>query len=101
MDEAIFQEFKGTGNLEIVLDPVLADHRVWPAMDIVASRTRREELLLTAGELHSATAIRRALSGMSPLEAMQRLTTQLGRFETNAALVEVVRSAASHPADSR
>ena len=92
MDEAIFQEFMGTGNMEIVLDPMLADRSIWPAMDILASRTRREELLLAPKELRAATLIRRTLAQSSKMDAMQRLTEQLARFKTNDTLIQLIDS---------
>jgi transcription termination factor Rho len=83
MDDLIFQEFKGTGNMELVLDRRLADRRVWPAIDISQSGTRREELLLPAETLHAVTMLRRTLNSMNPVDAMEQLTKQLGRFKTN------------------
>ena len=83
MDELIFQEFKGTGNSELVLDRKIAEQRFWPAVDINASGTRREELLLTPKDLEAITRLRRALSGAPPVEALQRLLTGLSKFKTN------------------
>ena len=83
MDELIFQEFKGTGNSELVLDRKVAEQRYWPAVDINASGTRREELLLPPKDLEAITRLRRALSGAPPIEAIQRLLTGLGKFKTN------------------
>ena len=76
MDELIFQEFKGTGNMELVLDRKLADRRVWPAIDIEQSGTRREEKLLPPETLHAVTMLRRTLSTMHHVDAMEQLTTQ-------------------------
>ncbi len=90
MDELIFQEFKGTGNMELVLDRKLADRRVWPAMDITQSGTRREELLHDAPTLHSVTLLRRTLTTMNPVEAMEQLTRQLGRFPSNAEFLRLI-----------
>ncbi len=90
MDELIFQEFKGTGNMELVLDRKLADRRVWPAIDISQSGTRREELLLQPDTLHAVTMLRRTLSSMHPIEAMEQLTRQLGRFKTNAEFITLI-----------
>ncbi len=70
MDELIFQEFKGTGNMELVLDRKLADRRVWPAIDISQSGTRREEKLLEPDTLHAVTMLRRTLSTMHHIDAM-------------------------------
>ncbi len=90
MDELIFQEFKGTGNMELVLDRKLADRRIWPAMDITQSGTRREELLLEAEKLHAITMLRRTLTSMHHVEAMEQLTKQLGRFKTNEEFVKLI-----------
>jgi transcription termination factor Rho len=90
MDELIFQEFKGTGNMELVLDRKLADRRVWPSIDITQSGTRREELLLDADTLHAVTMLRRTLTSMHPVEAMEQLTKQLGRFKTNAEFIKLI-----------
>ena len=83
MDELIFQEFKGTGNSELVLDRKIAEQRFWPAVDINASGTRREELLLAPKDLEAITRLRRALSGAPPIEALQRLLTGMSKFKTN------------------
>ena len=93
MDDAIFQEFKGTGNMELVLDRKLAERRVWPAIDVTQSGTRREELLLDPETLHAVTMLRRTLSSMHPVDAMEQLTKQLGRFKTNAEFVKLISSA--------
>ena len=90
MDDLIFQEFKGTGNMELVLDRRLADRRVWPAIDISQSGTRREELLLSPESLHAITMLRRTLTSMHPVEAMEQLTKQLGRFPTNAEFIKLI-----------
>ena len=90
MDELIFQEFKGTGNMELVLDRKLADRRVFPAIDITQSGTRREELLLPAENLNAVVALRRTLTSMNPVDAMEQLTKQLGRFKTNAEFIKLI-----------
>lgn len=84
MDELIFQEFKGTGNMELVLDRRLADRRVWPAIDVSKSGTRREEKLLPPETLRAVNMLRRALTPMNPIEAMEQLTNNLARCDTNA-----------------
>ncbi len=84
MDEIIFQEFKGTGNMEVVLDRRLADRRVWPAIDIQQSGTRKEERLLDAETLARVTLLRRTLADMKPAEAMEALIRQLSKSPTNA-----------------
>ena len=88
MDELIFQEFKGTGNMEVVLDRKLSDRRVWPAIDIQQSGTRKEELLLDPETLARVTLLRRSLSGMKPAEAMESLVPQLAKYPSNAAFLE-------------
>ena len=90
MDELIFQEFKGTGNMELVLDRKLADRRVWPSIDINQSGTRREELLLDPERLHAVTMLRRTLSSIPHVEAMEQLTKQLGRFDTNDEFIQLI-----------
>jgi transcription termination factor Rho len=90
MDELIFQEFKGTGNMELVLDRKLADRRVWPAIDITQSGTRREELLLAPDTLHAVTMLRRTLTSMHHVEAMEQLVKQLGRFKTNDEFIKLI-----------
>jgi transcription termination factor Rho len=90
MDDVIFQEFKGTGNLEIVLDRKLADHRIWPAIDISQSGSRKEERLLDAAELSAMRILRRSLASMEPREAIESLLARLGKFETNSQLVAAI-----------
>jgi transcription termination factor Rho len=90
MDELIFQEFKGTGNMELVLDRKLADRRVWPAIDISQSGTRREELLLAPDTLSAVTMLRRTLTTMHHVEAMEQLTRQLERFKTNDEFIKLI-----------
>ena len=93
MDEAIFQEFKGTGNMELVLDRKLADRRVWPSIDISQSGTRREELLHDEETYEAVTMLRRTLSSMHPCDAMEQLTKQLGRFESNDEFIKLISGA--------
>ena len=83
MDEVIFEEFKGTGNMEIVLDRKLADRRIFPAMDINRSGTRKEELLLTAPELNRVWILRKLLSTMNPADAMDFLKSKMKGTRTN------------------
>ena len=87
MDDLIFQEFKGTGNMEVVLSRQLAERRAWPAIDIVASGTRKEERLLGAEDLRRITLLRRTLADMKPVEAMEGLARQLGKSPTNEAFL--------------
>jgi transcription termination factor Rho len=93
MDELIFQEFKGTGNMELVLDRKLSDRRVWPAIDITQSGTRREELLHDPDTLHAVTMLRRTLTSMHHVDAMEQLTKQLGRFKTNDEFIKLISGA--------
>lgn len=93
MDELIFQEFKGTGNMELVLDRKLADRRIWPAIDINQSGTRREELLHHPDVLRAVTMLRRTLSTMNPVDAMEQLTRQLEKYKTNAEFLHLIASA--------
>ena len=93
MDELIFQEFKGTGNMELVLDRKLADRRVWPSIDIEQSGTRREEKLLSAETLHATTMLRRTLSSMHHVDAMEQLTSKLGKFKSNDEFILLIQGA--------
>ena len=90
MDELIFQEFKGTGNMELVLDRKLADRRIWPAIDISQSGTRREEKLLSPEVLHAVTMLRRTLATMHPVDAMEQLTAKLAKFKSNREFIELI-----------
>jgi transcription termination factor Rho len=92
MDELIFQEFKGTGNMELVLDRKLADRRVWPAIDISQSGTRREEKLLDPDTLHAVNMLRRTLSSMHHVDAMEQLTKQLAKFKSNREFISLIAS---------
>jgi transcription termination factor Rho len=84
MDEVIFEEFKGTGNSELHLDRRLVEKRVYPSIEINASGTRREELLLDPKELELVYRLRRVLSDMNPVEAMELLKSRLEKTKTNA-----------------
>jgi len=92
MDELIFQEFKGTGNMELVLDRKLSDRRVWPSMDISQSGTRREEKLLDANTLHAVGMLRRTLSSMQHVDAMEQLIKQLAKFKSNREFISLIAS---------
>ncbi|MBC7353915.1 MAG: transcription termination factor Rho [Thermogutta sp.] len=98
MDELIFQEFKGTGNMELVLDRRLADRRIWPAIDITQSGTRREEKLLPPEYLKAVTILRRMLSTMNPVEAMEQLTQKLAKYKSNQEFIELIAGAQAHAA---
>ena len=84
MDEVIFEEFKGTGNLEIVLDRRLVDKRIWPAIDINRSGTRKEEMLMDPEEHRRVCILRRVLNDMNPPDAMELLVGRLQKTKTNA-----------------
>ncbi len=92
MDTVIFEEFKGTGNLEIVLDRTLVDKRIWPAIDINASGTRREEMLLDPEEHRRVSLLRRVLAESTPADAMERLVTLLRKSKTNAEFLMNMKS---------
>ena len=92
MDEVIFEEFKGTGNCEIVLDRKLSDRRVYPAIDISRSGTRKEELLTDKEELQRIWILRKVLHQMSPVDAMEFLLDKLGKFKNNKAFLEAMSS---------
>jgi transcription termination factor Rho len=84
MDEVIFEEFKGTGNMELHLDRRLVDKRVWPAIDINRSGTRKEEMLMHPDEVERVRMLRRVLADMHPVEAMELVTTRLKKSKSNA-----------------
>ncbi len=88
MDEVIFEEFKGTGNMEIVLDRKLSDKRVFPAIDIQKSGTRKEELLIAKEELQRIWVLRRVINPLSPVEAMELLTDKLAKVKVNAEFLQ-------------
>jgi transcription termination factor Rho len=92
MDQVIFEEFKGTGNSELVLDRKLADRRIFPAIDINRSGTRKEELLLTPEMLQRIWILRKFLSELNPVEAMEFLITKLADTKTNKKFLESMNS---------
>ena len=83
MDDIIFEEFKGTGNMEIHLDRKLVDRRVFPAINIDASGTRKEELLMSKEQLNKVWILRKILNQMSPVEAMELLIDKMGKSKAN------------------
>jgi len=99
MDELIFQEFKGTGNMELVLDRKLADRRIWPSIDITQSGTRREEKLLPPETLHAVTMLRRTLSSMHHVDAMEQLTAKLAKFKSNQDFINLISGAQAQVVD--
>jgi transcription termination factor Rho len=92
MDEIIFEEFKGTGNMEVNLDRKLSDRRVFPAIDILRSGTRREELLIKDADLQRIWLLRKILSELNPVEAMEFLLEKLRRTENNRDFIESMNS---------
>ncbi|HRR41973.1 MAG TPA: transcription termination factor Rho, partial [Syntrophales bacterium] len=83
MDEVIFEEFKGTGNMELHLDRRIADRRVFPAFDLVRSGTRKEELLIPKENLNRIWILRRLLQEMNPIDAMEFIVDKIRKTETN------------------
>jgi transcription termination factor Rho len=93
MDEVIFEEFKGTGNMELHLDRRLVDKRVWPSIDVNASGTRKEELLATPDELRMTYILRKVLSDMNPVEAMELLVSRMSRTKGNGEFLKTLNLA--------
>lgn len=83
MDQVIFEEFKGTGNMELVLDRSISDMRLYPAIDLIRSGTRREELLLTSNEINRMYVLRKYLKSISPIQGIETLRKQMGTTKTN------------------
>ena len=92
MDQVIFEEFKGTGNMEIVLSRELASHRIFPAIDIAKSSTRREELLIEAKDLEPIRQLRRAFTNLKPLEGTEKLLSLLKAHPSNTELLALFAS---------
>jgi transcription termination factor Rho len=90
MDEVIFEEFKGTGNMEIVLDRRLAERRIWPAIDIHLSGTRKEELLLPPHILHRVWLLRKVLAPLSPVECMEFLIEKMKDTKSNEEFLSIM-----------
>ncbi|MCD8379605.1 MAG: transcription termination factor Rho [Lachnospiraceae bacterium] len=91
MDDVVYEEFKGTGNMEIILDRKLSEKRIFPAIDIPRSSTRREDLLLSKEEQEAVTILRRGLNGMKPEEAVDRILELFSRTRSNDEFVQIVR----------
>ena len=90
MDDVIYEEFKGTGNMELILDRKLQEKRVFPAIDIVRSGTRREDLLLTKNEQKAVDIIRRRLNGAKPEDSIESLLNAFAHFSSNDEVVRTV-----------
>lgn len=91
MDDVVFEEFKGTGNMELVLDRSLSEKRIFPAIDLPRSSTRREDLLLTQSEIEATYLMRKALSGMKSEEALERIIDMFLRTKTNTEFIEIIK----------
>jgi len=87
MDEFIFQEFKGTGNMEMVLNRKMTERRIWPSMEIAASGTRKEELLFDPKDLQKINLLRKQLSDLDPIEAMMMMHKLFDKYPTNEKLL--------------
>ncbi|MEO2162028.1 MAG: transcription termination factor Rho, partial [bacterium] len=92
MDEVIFEEFKGTGNMEIVLDRRISDRRIFPAIDINRSGTRKEELLFTPEEIERIWMLRKVLNELDPVEAMEMLIQKMRKTSVNAEFLMTIGS---------
>jgi transcription termination factor Rho len=92
MDEVIFEEFKGTGNMEIVLDRGLSDKRIFPAINVNRSGTRKEEMLLEVDDLNRVWILRKFLSDLDPSEAMELLLDKMRGTKTNKEFLKVMNS---------
>ena len=92
MDDVIFEEFKGTGNMELVLDRKIADRRIFPAIDLNKSGTRKEELLLDQAELNKVWILRKFLSDKNPVEAMEFLVERISKVKTNKAFLNSMKA---------
>jgi transcription termination factor Rho len=96
MDDVIFEEFKGTGNSEIILDRKLSDHRIFPAMDIQRSGTRKEDLLIDPQRLAMIWVLRKILSASGPAESMELLLDRLGKTKTNDEFLATLKESSSN-----
>jgi transcription termination factor Rho len=101
MDEVIFQEFKGTGNMELILDRSIADRRIFPAVDVLKSGTRREELLCGPDELRQRHLLRRALADLSTVEAAQFLIDKINKTPSNSAFLSTLVAPSAMTASAR
>ena len=91
MDDVVYEEFKGTGNMEMVLDRKLSERRVFPAIDIPKSGTRREDLLLSPEEMEAINIIRKALNSLKPEEAVDKILDMFSRTRNNVEFVNMVK----------
>jgi transcription termination factor Rho len=91
MDEVIFEEFKGTGNMEVILDRRIAERRTFPSIDVQRSGTRKEELLLTKEELNKVYLLRNFLADMPPVEGIEFLLERMKRTKNNAEFFQTMQ----------
>ena len=91
MDDVVYEEFKGTGNMEMVLDRKLSEKRVFPAIDLPKSGTRREDLLLSSDELEAINVIRKAFNSLKPEEAVDQVIDLFSKSRNNHEFVETMR----------
>ena len=91
MDDVIYEEFKGTGNMELILDRKLSEKRVFPAIDIVRSGTRREDLLLTPDEKEAVDIMRKQLNGMKPEDAVENILNTFAKTKNNEEFIQIAR----------
>lgn len=91
MDEVIFEEFKGTGNMELQLDRRLANRRVYPAVDLLSSSTRRDDLLQDASTVRQMWTVRKFLSELNSIEAMERVKTYMEQSPSNTAFLSLIK----------
>lgn len=91
MDDVVYEEFKGTGNMELVLDRKLSERRVFPAIDIPKSGTRRDDLLLTPDELEAINIMRKALNGLKPEEAVDKILDMFAKTRNNQEFTNLVK----------
>lgn len=91
MDDVIYEEFKGTGNMELVLDRKLSEKRIFPAIDILKSGTRRDDLLLTPREAEAVDIVRKATNNLKPEESVEKILDLFARTRNNMEFVEMVK----------
>jgi transcription termination factor Rho len=92
MDDVVYEEFKGTGNMEMVLDRKLSEKRIFPAIDILATGTRRDDLLLTPGEQEASDIIHRATNSTRPEDSVEKILDLFLRTRNNAEFIERIRA---------
>jgi transcription termination factor Rho len=101
MDEVIFEEFKGTGNMELILDRRLADKRIFAAVNVVASGTRKEEILMGTEELNIVWKLRRVLHALEPQAALELLLEKMKGTKSNVEFLMQIQKTTSGPDDSK